>query len=268
MPHKGGEGRGLNSRASGGSSTAKPLRSSRGDLESDLLRDRGHSDRRGGTTLPDQAGGEIPGIPSTVTTAATCTPEGEGRGQNEGLTQVSLAAVVGQGGHSAWPGERKGDRKDQNTGAGEAPGSMGDTRLGTQPGHHQASTGTTESVATTTFSKGHEDGVVSPGKKKKKGGKGGGGEGGGGGGGRGHEVRRVSSTTSSETSSDDFLMGERRPVSPEDMFASSYIQAQHSIFTHPDRPLILICGWPKFLGRLLMKIQAIGGWNVVILTAE
>lgn len=190
------------------------LRSSCGDLTPDQLGDHQHLDRPLTTPPPGRANGEIPGVPSTVTTAATSTPEGEGRGQHERLNQANLAAVLREGAESgdAVPGERKGDRRDKNASPGGAPGST------SHPADKRASIGKMEPLlpppSTTTgmsATKGHEDGGVSPGRRKKKGGEGGGG---GGAGGKDHEMRR-GSLTSSETSSDDFLLGERRPVSPE-----------------------------------------------------
>ncbi|PFH32987.1 ion channel protein [Besnoitia besnoiti] len=73
-----------------------------------------------------------------------------------------------------------------------------------------------------------------------------------------------------EPSSDesDMLAAEPRVALSHDVFATSYLEARRLVFAVRDNPLILICGWPKYLGRLLMKIEAIGGWNVIILTAE
>ncbi|CBZ51790.1 Large protein with 8 or more transmembrane domains within NH2 region, related [Neospora caninum Liverpool] len=85
--------------------------------------------------------------------------------------------------------------------------------------------------------------------------------------GRATESRYSSDYDDSSTDGSD-LLAEPQLSCSDQIFASSYQEGRRLIFSHPDLPLMLICGWPKYLGGLLMKIKAIGGWNVVILTAE
>nr|PIL96493.1 ion channel protein [Toxoplasma gondii COUG] len=77
------------------------------------------------------------------------------------------------------------------------------------------------------------------------------------------------SDASEDSSTDESdIFAEPNKSYSDQIFASSYQEARRLIFFNPDRPLILICGWPKHIGGLLMKIKAIGGWNVIVLTAE
>ncbi|OEH76040.1 large protein with 8 or more transmembrane domains within nh2 related protein [Cyclospora cayetanensis] len=52
------------------------------------------------------------------------------------------------------------------------------------------------------------------------------------------------------------------------LFVSSAAEAYERSFVDATKPLILVCGWPKFLSRLLKKLSLGSGNNVIVLAAE
>ncbi|KAL8271401.1 hypothetical protein Esti_004602 [Eimeria stiedai] len=68
--------------------------------------------------------------------------------------------------------------------------------------------------------------------------------------------------------SSDEVLDHLRQADATQLLVRSAFEAYESRFVDPLRPLILVCGWPKFLRRLLRKLSLSGRHNVIVLAAE